>query len=275
MRSVPVALTIAGSDSGGGAGIQADLRTFAALGVYGTCVLTAVTAQNSREVLRQEALSPGMVRAQLEAVMRDIGCEAAKTGMLGNAGIVAAVTDAVREYRIEQLVVDPVMAASSGGDLFAPEALDSLRDLLLPLALVLTPNLPEAERLVGSPLESPEAVRRAARRLHAMGARKIVIKGGHTHGSPSPSATDLFYDGKDFRELTAPRLDTPHTHGTGCTFSAAIAAHLARGADVERAVELAKAFVTEAIRHGFPLGHGPGPVHQLHALWRHERGASR
>ncbi len=267
MRSVRVALTIAGSDSGGGAGIQADLRTFAALGVHGTCVTTAVTAQNSREVTGQETLSPGMVRAQLAAVLSDIGCEAAKTGMLGNAAIVAAVAEAVREYAIDRLVVDPVMAASSGGDLLAPEALDTLRDLLLPLALVLTPNLPEAERLVGMPIESPDAVRQAARRLHAMGARTVVIKGGHSHGPPSPSATDLYFDGKDFREFTAPRIDTPHTHGTGCTFSAAIAAHLARGAEPEQAVALAKAFVTEAIRHGFPLGHGAGPVHQMHALW--------
>lgn len=260
-------MTIAGSDSGGGAGLQADLRTFAALGVYGTCVVTAVTAQNSREVMGQETLSAGMVGAQVEAVMRDIGCAAAKTGMLGNAGIVGAVAEAVRQYRIERLVVDPVLAASSGGDLLPPEALDTLRDLLLPLALVLTPNLPEAERLVGSSIESPEDRREAARRLHAMGARTVVIKGGHAHGTPGPSATDLYFDGKDFREFSAPRIDTPHTHGTGCTFSAAIAAHLARGAAPERAVELAKAFVTEAIRHAFPLGRGPGPVHQLHGLW--------
>lgn len=252
-----VAMTIAGSDSGGGAGIQADLKTFAAHGVYGTSVVTAVTAQNTVSVTAVEELSTELVGAQIDAVATDIGMDAAKTGMLSSAGIIETVAAKLAEHGLDRVVVDPVMVAKSGDRLLKEDAVASLRDRLLPRALLVTPNLPEAEALVGFPLDGEEAVRKAARRLVAMGARAALVKGGHGEGEES---VDLLHWEGRFRSFRAPRIRTENTHGTGCTFSAAIAAELARGIELERAVERAKRYLTEALRHGVPIGAGHGPV---------------
>jgi hydroxymethylpyrimidine/phosphomethylpyrimidine kinase len=258
------ALTIAGSDSGGGAGIQADLKTFASLGVYGTSAITAVTAQNTMGVTRIAALSPAMVVAQIDAVLADIGADAIKTGMLANAAIIAAVATAIREGGLRNVVVDPVMVATSGDLLLKKNAVRALREKLIPLATVVTPNVPEAQELTGLELRTAEDFTEAARRIIAMGARSVVIKGGHRTGP----ALDLFYDGVKIRPLQAPRIRTKSTHGTGCTFSAAIAAHLAQGAQVEPAVIAAKKYITKAIASAFPMGTGHGPVHHFHKFWR-------
>jgi len=257
------AMTIAGSDSGGGAGIQADLKTFAAFGVYGTSAIVALTAQNTLGVAGIHEVPPEFVAAQIDAILDDIGADAAKTGMLANSAIIAAVADRLRAHRLEKLVVDPVMVAKSGDALLRPEAVDALKRLLLPLAHVVTPNLPEAEVLVGRKLEDEADVRRAAREIHEMGAAHVVVKGGHRAGP----AVDLLFDGREFREYPAERIDTPHTHGTGCTFSAAIAAGLARGLAVPDAVALAKEYLTEAIRYAEPIGRGRSPVHHFWKLW--------
>ena len=258
------ALTIAGSDSGGGAGIQADLKTFAALGVYGTSALTAITAQNTLGVTGVQELTPDMVAAQIDAVVSDIGTDAVKTGMLSSSRIVQVVAGKVAEHGLPNLVVDPVMVAKGGDPLLQEEAVDALRTLLVPLALVVTPNLPEASVLVGYEVSTLEQARQAARDIVAMGSRSVVVKGGHLQGD----AVDIFYDGSDFREFSAPRVDTKNTHGTGCTFASAIAAGLASGMGVEEAVGQAKAYVTEAIRQSFPMGSGHGPLNHFHALWK-------
>jgi hydroxymethylpyrimidine/phosphomethylpyrimidine kinase len=261
---IPKALTIAGSDSGAGAGIQADLKTFAALGVYGTSALTAVTAQNTVGVTKIAALAPDMVAAQIEAVIADIGAHALKTGMLANAAIIASVAQTIQEHRLRNLVVDPVMVATSGDLLIKKNAVAALRARLIPLAAVVTPNVPEAEQLTGIKLREPEDFAEAARRIIQMGAKTVIIKGGHRAGP----AVDLYYDGRRFRALKAPRIRTKNTHGTGCTFSAAIAAYLARGENIESAVVLAKRYITRAIAKAFPVGSGHGPVHHFHRLWK-------
>ena len=258
-----IALTIAGSDSGGGAGIQADLKTFAALGVYGTSALTAVTAQNTLGVTGVQELSPDMVALQIDAVVYDIGADAVKTGMLANSGIIRVVADKVAEHGLPNLVVDPVMVAKGGDSLLQAAAVDALRTLLVPLALVVTPNLPEASVLVGYEVSTLEQARRAAMDIVGMGSRSVVVKGGHLQGD----AVDVFYDGIDFREFSSPRVDTTSTHGTGCTFASAIAAGLAKGMGVEEAVGQAKAYVTEAIRRAIPIGSGHGPLNHFHAMW--------
>jgi hydroxymethylpyrimidine/phosphomethylpyrimidine kinase len=249
-------MTIAGSDSGGGAGIQADLKTFQALGVYGASTVTAITAQNTLAVTAVHEIPTEVIAAQIDAVMSDIGVDAAKTGMLSSADIISTVAGRVRHWRVERLVIDPVMVAKSGDRLLREDAVAALVHDLLPLALVLTPNVPEAEVLVGRELRSEEEFRQAAREIVAMGPRAVVMKGGHREGD----ATDLFFDGRDFLELQSERFATPNTHGTGCTFSAAIAAGLARGLDVREAVTEAKHYVSEAIRRSVPLGGGHGPV---------------
>jgi hydroxymethylpyrimidine/phosphomethylpyrimidine kinase len=254
-------MTIAGSDSGGGAGIQADLKTFQALGVYGASTLTAVTAQNTLGVRAVHEIPTDIIAAQIDAVVEDIGVDAAKTGMLSSAEIIATVAERVRHWRLDRLVVDPVMVAKSGDRLLREDAVQALVRDLLPLAAVLTPNLPEAEVLVGRQLESDEDIRQAARDILDLGPRAVVMKGGHRQGD----ATDVFFDGHSFHTFSAPRIETPNTHGTGCTFSAAITAGLARGMDVLDAVGAAKHYLTEAIRHSQPLGSGHGPV--AHA-WR-------
>jgi hydroxymethylpyrimidine/phosphomethylpyrimidine kinase len=267
-RKPYVALTIAGSDSGGGAGIQADLKTFAAHGVYGTSAVTAVTAQNTLEVTAVEELSPRLVALQIDAVVRDIGVDAAKTGMLSSRTTIEVVAEKLQEHAIERVVVDPVMVSKSGARLLDPSAVSSLVERLVPLALVVTPNLPEAETLVGFPIEpdDEEAIGRAARRIVEMGARAALVKGGHGKGKES---VDLLYSCGRFRSYRASRIETTKTHGTGCTFSAAIAAGLARGLELERAVERAKVYLTAALRRGVAIGKGHGPVDHFVAcsLW--------
>jgi hydroxymethylpyrimidine/phosphomethylpyrimidine kinase len=262
---VKVALTIAGSDSGGGAGIQADLRTFAAHGLHGTSALTAVTAQNSVTVTAYVALEPQMVVAQVEAVASDMAVAAVKTGMLANRAIVAAVADLLRRLSPPHIVVDPVMVAKGGARLLDADAERAYVERLFPVAHVLTPNLPEAEALLGRPVRTREAMRQAARDLVAMGPRAVVVKGGHLEGE---EAVDVFHDGRRLEELAAPRIATPNTHGTGCTFSAAIAARLALGAELREAVRGAKDYLTEAIRGSYRVGRGHGPVDHLHPLTR-------
>ena len=259
-----VALTIAGSDSGGGAGIQADLKTFAAHGLHGTSAITAITAQNSVTVTGYVALEPRMVVAQIEAVASDMAVAAAKTGMLANRGIVEAVAAAIARLRIPHLVVDPVMVAKSGDSLLDPSAQRAYVERLFAVAEVLTPNLSEAETLLGRPVRSLAEMRQAARELRSMGPRVVVVKGGHLAGDP----TDVFFDGERLEEIRAPRIETKNTHGTGCTFSAAIASRLALGDEVLVAVRGAKAYLTEAIRRSYALGAGHGPVDPLHAFAR-------
>jgi hydroxymethylpyrimidine/phosphomethylpyrimidine kinase len=255
------ALTIAGSDSGGGAGIQADLKTFAALGVFGTSAITSVTAQNTVGVQGIRDLPPDFVGHQIDSILDDIGIDAAKTGMLSSAAIIDVVAAKVEAHRIDRLVVDPVMVAKSGAPLLQPDAVNAVVSRLLPLALVVTPNLPEAEALSGLSIAGLPAMREAARRIHGLGAKHVVVKGGHLSGR----AVDLLFDGRTFEELDAERLDTPHTHGTGCVFSAAITAGLAKDKTVSQAVTAAKRFVTAAIRHGLSLGRGHGPTDPMAA----------
>jgi hydroxymethylpyrimidine/phosphomethylpyrimidine kinase len=257
-------MTIAGSDSGGGAGIQADLKTFAALGVYGTSALTAITAQNTLGVTAVHEVPPDVVAAQIDAIVSDIGADAVKTGMLAGVPIIEVVAAKLRDYRLPNVVIDPVMAAKSGDRLLRQEAVTVLRDLLLPLATVVTPNLPEAEILVGRSLPNGDAVRRAAREIVAMGPKAVVMKGGHAQGNV---VVDILFDGAVFREYSAPRIETSSTHGTGCTFASAIAAGLAQGLSVEQAVAQAKEYVTAALRAAKPIGGGHGPVHHFYGFW--------
>jgi hydroxymethylpyrimidine/phosphomethylpyrimidine kinase len=265
---IPRALSIAGSDSGGGAGIQADLRTFSALGVFGMTAITAVTAQNTRDVTGIVEIAPEMVARQIDAVVADIGVDAAKTGMLSSAAIIEAVAERIRRHRLERLVVDPVMIAKGGAALLRPDAIDALRRLILPLALVVTPNLPEAAALCGAPVETLAQIDEAARRIAALGPRVVVVKGGHLTGA----AVDTVYDGERLERLEARRIATRNTHGTGCVFSAAITAGLARGEDVGRAIRGAKSFVTRAIEAALPLGGGHGPANPLFRGTRQLRG---
>ena len=260
---IPKAMTIAGSDSGGGAGIQADLKTFAALGVYGTSVLTAITAQNTVGVAGVHEIPVDMVAAQIEAVISDIGADAVKTGMLSSVEIIETVARELAHFRVDKLVVDPVMVAKSGDRLLREDAVGAMRRSLLPLASVVTPNIPEAETLTDISIESGEDARRAADKLVSMGAKAVVIKGGHLAGPP----VDLFYDGREFREFSARRIETRNTHGTGCTFASAIAAGLARGMEMVEAVAAAKEYVTEAIRCSLDLGQGHGPLNHFYKLW--------
>jgi hydroxymethylpyrimidine/phosphomethylpyrimidine kinase len=258
----PRALTIAGSDSGGGAGIQADLKTFSALGVFGMTAVTAVTVQNTKGVSGYEELSPELVGDQIRTVAGDIGADAAKTGMLASTGIIRAVAQAAREVALPNLVVDPVFFSKHGHPLLEDEAVDALKEWMLPLARIVTPNLPEAAELAGFRVESREEMQRAARALLGLGVEAVLVKGGHLQGSV---AADLYADRQRSEWLEGDRIDTAHTHGTGCVLSAAITAHLARGDELWAAVRAAKEFVTEAIRHGLAIGQGIGPVNPL---WR-------
>jgi hydroxymethylpyrimidine/phosphomethylpyrimidine kinase len=251
------ALTIAGSDSGAGAGIQADLKTFAAHGVYGTSAITAVTAQNTLGVTMFEAVSADLVTAQIEAVVSDIGAHAAKTGMLANAAIVEAVSAAVQALEIPFLVVDPVMIAKSGDRLIDEEAVGAMTTELLRQAFLVTPNIPEAEALAGVAIRTDRDRRDAAKRIASLGVKAVVIKGGHL---PTDDIVDVLYEHGEFVEFRHARVPGRHTHGTGCTFSAAIASHLALGRTLRGAIPLAQAYVAEAIRRGPELGKGHGPM---------------
>jgi hydroxymethylpyrimidine/phosphomethylpyrimidine kinase len=275
-----VALTIAGSDSSGGAGIQADLKTFAALGVYGTSAITAITAQSTVGVLEAVALSADLVTAQIEAVAGDIDIHATKIGMLADAAIVEAVAATIKEIDLPFVVVDPVMASKRGDRLLDDDGVRMLCAELIPLAHVVTPNIPEAEALGGRRIASFEDMREAARRIHDLGARAVIITGGHMpptadHRSPAtalrpltaahvPPTTaeivDLLFDGREFLEFHTPRVETPHTHGTGCTFAAAVAAHLALGLGLAEAAERSQQFVAGAVRHALRIGRGAGPL---------------
>lgn len=306
IRTVKTAMTIAGSDSGGGAGIQADLKTFAALEVYGTCVLTAVTAQNTQGVYRILELPSDLVASQIDVILRDIGADSIKTGMLANSAIIKAVVKKIQEYSIKNVVnvvVDPVMNAKKGEALLQKSAIEALKEKLIPLSLVITLNTLELEALLGYKLAALEdavsskriplmglklglklkqELKQAAKEIYAMGAKNVVLKGGHL--PISETAMDLLYDGKNFREFKAPRIPTSNisnisnipnihgAHGTGCTFASAIAAWLAKGANVERAVEEAKNYITSALKSAFPVGKGCSPVHHFYHFWQDPKG---
>ncbi len=253
---VPRVLTVAGSDSGGGAGIQADLKTITLLGGYGMSAITALTAQNTLGVKGIHEVPAEFVARQMDAVISDIGVDAMKTGMLSSPSIIHAVSRKIRQWKISRVVVDPVMVAKGGARLLSPEGEETLKKELIPLARIITPNIPEAEVLARRKIRGAEGMREAARQIRGMGARNVLIKGGHLSGE----ALDIFFDGRNFLEFSGPRVPSPHTHGTGCTLSAVLALELARGRTPREAVEKAKAFITSAIRFSFPLGKGIGPV---------------
>ncbi|MCG6892350.1 MAG: bifunctional hydroxymethylpyrimidine kinase/phosphomethylpyrimidine kinase [Desulfobacteraceae bacterium] len=263
------ALTVAGSDSGGGAGIQADLKTFSALGCYGMSVITALTAQNTVGVTAIHAVPPDFVEAQMDAVLTDIGTDAVKIGMLFSADLIEAVAHRLKAHAVENIVLDPVMVAQSGDKLLRDDAVEALREILLPMADLATPNLPEAEILVNRPLQSPKEIEAAARRMAAGGCRAVLIKGGH---GGDVRADDWLYLAEEDRmeRFGADRVATRNNHGTGCTLSAAIAAHLAHKSSLFDAVKGAKEYITEAIRAGaaYGLGNGSGPVHHFHRFWQ-------
>lgn len=250
------ALTIAGSDSGGGAGIQADLKTFAALDVYGMSALTAITAQNTCGVTAVQAIDPDVVEAQIRAVVSDIGVDAVKTGMLFSAPIIDGVAKAIGELALPHVVVDPVMVATSGDRLLQPDAEERMRVTLLPLAAIVTPNLDETAVLVGHAVKGLDAMQAAAEALVSLGVKAVLIKGGHA----TEKATDVFYDGNTMELLAGEVINTPNTHGTGCTLSSAIAAYLARGTPLLDAVRQAKHYLTEALKKSLSIGQGSGPV---------------
>jgi hydroxymethylpyrimidine/phosphomethylpyrimidine kinase len=264
MRSV---LTIAGSDPSGGAGIQADLKTYAALGVYGMAAITALTAQNTVGVTGVYAVPPDFIALQIDTVVSDIPPDATKTGMLASAEIVRMVAEKAREHKLHNLVVDPVMVAKSGDSLLADDAVRAVREDLAPLATVVTPNLPEAAALLGQPVTTLDEMREAARAIHALGPANVVVKGGHLEGD---TVVDMLFDGANLHEFSGPRVQTRNTHGTGCTFASAIAAHLALGGGVPEAVRKAKEYLTGALQRAYDTGKGHGSVNHM---WGHSREA--
>lgn len=261
MRKV---LTVAGSDCSGGAGIQADLKTFSAHGVFGMSVVVSVVAENTSRVIAIQDVTPDMIEKQMDAVFEDIGADAVKVGMLSTPVCMRAVAGKLKRYAPKNVVVDPVMYAKNGCPLMDPGAVGALIEVIVPLADVLTPNIPEAERIAEMKIEALDDMKEAARRIHAMGCRSVLVKGGHALGD----AVDVLFDGTDFRLLEARRIDTKNTHGTGCTFSSAIASNLALGYDVAGAAERAKRYVTTAIEHALPIGKGHGPTHHFYDLYR-------
>ena len=258
------ALTIAGSDSGGGAGIQADLKAFHANGVFGMSAITSVTAQNTQEVRAAFDLPVDLIVAQIDAVFDDFDVSAVKTGMLSSEAIVRAVSERLDARKVASLVVDPVMISKSGFALLKPDAVQAVKERLLPLASLVTPNLHEAALLSGIEVETVDQAREAGRRIMDYGPGAVLVKGGHL--SDASRAIDVLLDGETERLFESERFDTPNTHGTGCTYSAAIAARLARGESLEEAVRSAKAYITEAIRHSLDIGHGHGPTHHFYFL---------
>lgn len=263
MTSLKQVLTIAGSDSGGGAGIQADIKAMSANGVFAMSVITAITAQNTEEVTDVFELPASIIEAQIDAVFDDFAVASVKTGMLSSAEIVTTVARMLRPQNVINLVVDPVMASKSGHPLLKLDAMDALKRELIPLALVITPNVAEAEQLSGLPIKSVADARQAAKVIHKMGCKNVLIKGGHLM---TERATDLLYDGKFFHIFKGEFIDTPHTHGTGCTFASAIAAQLARDKALPDAVHTAKTYLTEALRHSLAIGHGKGPTNHFYFL---------
>jgi hydroxymethylpyrimidine/phosphomethylpyrimidine kinase len=268
-------LTIAGSDCSGGAGIQADLKTFSAHGVFGMSAVVSVVAENTSRVIDIQDVTLDMIEKQIDAVFEDIDVDAVKVGMLSTSACMRAVAGRLLRYAPKNVVIDPVMYAKNGCPLMAPEAIDTLIEAIIPLADVLTPNIPEAEKIAGMKINEDseggknnagevERMEKAAERICRMGCKNVLIKGGHSAGS----ALDVFYDGKHFLHFDAPRIDTKNTHGTGCTYSSAIASNLALGMEMPQAVERAKAYVTTAIEHALPIGKGNGPTHHFYDLYR-------
>lgn len=257
-------LTIAGSDCSGGAGIQADLKTFAAHGVYGMSAIVSVVAENTSRVLDTQDITPEMIEKQIDAVFEDIGVDAVKVGMLSRAACMKAVARGLQKYGPQNVVIDPVMVAKNGCPLMRPDSMDALIRDILPLADLLTPNIPEAERIANVKIDSAQDMERAAKRIFALGAKNVLIKGGHAAGD----ALDILFDGKEFWHFSAERIDTKNTHGTGCTFSSAIASNLALGLDLKQAVKRAKDYVTMAIGHSLSIGKGCGPTHHFYELYQ-------
>ena len=258
------ALTIAGSDSGGGAGIQADLKTFAAHGVFGMSVITAVTAQNSLGVTAVQDILPEVISAQIAAIFDDMGADAVKVGMVSQPETIRVIAVGLKKYQAALVVIDPVMISKSGYHLLQPEAEKVLVEELLPLATVATPNIPEAEAILGRKILTLSDMEKAAKDIHSLGPRNVLLKGGHRSGD----ATDVFYDGHVCVRLEAPRIVTMNTHGTGCTLSSAIAANLAMGRTVPEAVASAKTYITTAIEHALSIGKGVGPTHHFYELYK-------
>lgn len=261
-------LTIAGSDSGGGAGIQADIKTITVLGGFGMSVITALTAQNTLGVQGIHEIPAEFVGSQFDSVASDIGIDAAKTGMLANGAVIKVVADKIRQYDVKKLIVDPVMVAKGGSLLLAEEAQEILIQELLPFAFAVTPNIPEAEVLSKIIISTVQDMKRAARIIHAQGPRNVVIKGGHLAGSMKYGAVDILYDGKNFIEYKSEWIRTKNTHGTGCTFSAALATYLGKGKSIAEAVRGAKEFITKAIRNAIAIGSGHGPANHLAPLFQ-------
>ena len=267
MTSLPKAMTIAGSDSGGGAGIQADLKSFSANGVYGSSVITAITAQNTLGVHDVLELPVSLIESQIRAVMSDIGCDVIKTGMLSSSGIVETVAQTLGEFDLKNIniVVDPVMKAKGGASLINDDAIETVKNTLIPMASVVTPNVPEAVELTNIDITDVDSAKKAALEIMNMGAGSVVVKGGHLEGQESQ---DLYYDGKFFEIFSSERIDTHNTHGTGCTFASAIAAGLAKGFSMLDAVFAAKEYVTMAIKNNHDIGSGHGPVNHFYQYWR-------
>ncbi|MCT4620498.1 MAG: bifunctional hydroxymethylpyrimidine kinase/phosphomethylpyrimidine kinase [Marinisporobacter sp.] len=256
-------LTIAGSDSSGGAGIQADLKTFSAHATFGMSVITAITAQNTQGVFDVQDITPSVIANQIKAIFDDIIVHGIKIGMVSQTETIEIIADTLKKYDLPPLVVDPVMISKSGYDLLKPEAKKALIEKLLPMATLITPNLPEAEEILGYKIEDLEQMKKAAKDLHDLGPQFVLVKGGHL----SKTATDVLYDGKEFYLFDQERIETTHTHGTGCTLSSAIAANLAKDMPIYEAVKNAKEYITTAITHGFSIGHGVGPTHHFYELY--------
>lgn len=259
-------LTIAGSDSCGGAGIQADLKAFSANGVYGMSVITAVTAQNTQGVFDVQDINPLMIAHQIEAIFDDIRVDALKIGMVSRVETIEIIAQTLKKYPLPPLVIDPVMISKSVYDLLQSDAKKALIQTLLPMATLITPNLPEAEVILGYSIDTLELMKKAAKELHALGASYVLVKGGHLNDD----ATDVLFDGSHIHLLKAKRVKSINTHGTGCTLSSTIAANLAKGMEIQKAVEMAKIYITSAIEQGFALGKGVGPVHHFYDFYNQE-----
>lgn len=258
-------LTIAGSDCSGGAGIQADLKTFSAHGVYGMSVIVSVVAENTSRVIDIQDITPELIEKQIDAVFEDIGADAVKVGMLSQPCSMEAIAGKLQTYRPHNVVIDPVMVAKNGCPLMNPDAVATLIKIILPLADMVTPNIPEAEKITGISIASTQDMEQAAKRIYELGVRSVLVKGGHAAGD----ALDVLYDGRGFYHFSAERIATKNTHGTGCTYSSAIAANLALGMALPEAVKHAKDYVTTAIRHSLTIGKGCGPTHHFYDLYRH------
>ncbi|AHF08855.1 MULTISPECIES: bifunctional hydroxymethylpyrimidine kinase/phosphomethylpyrimidine kinase [Dehalobacter] len=257
-------LTIAGSDTCGGAGIQADLKTFAAHGVYGMSVITAVTAQNTQGVIAVQDIKPEIIGKQIDAIFEDIEVDALKIGMVSVSETIETIRDRLIEHNVKRIVLDPVMISKSGYPLLKEDARKALITNLLPLATIVTPNIPEAETITGRPILNLRDVKEAAKIILSLGPACVLLKGGHLEGT----ATDILFDGKVFSEFKAPRLNTKNTHGTGCTLSASIAANLAKDMEMTRAVEASKKYITMAIEHSLEIGKGVGPTHHFYEIYK-------